>query len=203
MAPTSCCYTFPRVRRLLIGLLLLTAAGCSEPPQKEIDQAQSALDAARTAGADKYAAEEYSDASATLQKAHASVDQRDYRQALSYALDARQRAIEASRQVPDGRTRAKTSVDILVKTTGTRADRLDAALKTAEEAKVPARELRTPRATLTAARTSLQEARRLIDTGNFAEAAATVAGVREKVDTAVKAVESIPPRARPVKGKKR
>src|SRR4051812_17686471 len=66
----SCCYTFPRVRRLLIGLLLLTAAGCSEPPQKEIDQAQSAIDAAHAAGADRYAAEEYAGATSTLQKAH-------------------------------------------------------------------------------------------------------------------------------------
>src|SRR5207302_10523983 len=74
---------FAAVRRLLIAVLLLAATGCSEPPQKEIDQAQAAVDLARTAGAEIYATEEYAAAAAGLQKAHASVDQRDYRQALS------------------------------------------------------------------------------------------------------------------------
>src|SRR5207237_5155423 len=65
---------FAAVRRLLITVLLFAAAGCSEPPQKEIDQAQAAVDLARTGGADTYAAEEYAAAVAGLQKAHASVD---------------------------------------------------------------------------------------------------------------------------------
>ena len=94
----------PRIT-LLISLLLLAAAGCSEPPQKEIDQAQAAVDLARTAGAETYAAEEYAAAVAGLQKAHAAVEQRDYRQALSYAIDARQRAQNAR---PPGRRRART-----------------------------------------------------------------------------------------------
>src|SRR5262249_38093782 len=64
---------------LLFALLL---PGCSEPPQKEIDQAQAAIDSARTAGADRYAADEFTAATTALQKAHESVDQRDYRSAL-------------------------------------------------------------------------------------------------------------------------
>jgi predicted S18 family serine protease len=180
------------VRRLLIGLLLL-AAGCSEPPQKEIDQAQSAIDAARAGGADKYAAEEYSGATATLQKARESVEQRDYRQALSYALDARQRALEASHVVPEARARAKVAAEQAFKATADQAARLEAAIRGAEALKVPARELRASRQALGAARSSLQEARILLDRGNYAEAAAALPPVREKLELATKTVTSIPP----------
>jgi hypothetical protein len=191
------------VRPFLIGLLLLAAAGCSEPPQKEIDQAQSAIDAARAAGADRYAADDFAGATATLQKAHASVEQRDYRQALSYAIDARQRAIEASRLVPEARARAKTAADAAATAASERADHLETVLRAAADAKVPARELHAPRETLAAARTSLQEARSLADKGNFGEAAAALAGVREKLDAAGKTVASIPQRPKAAKGRKR
>jgi hypothetical protein len=194
---------FSNVRRLLLVILLLCAAGCSEPPQKEIDQAQAALDAARAAGADKYAPDEYSGADATIQKARAAVDQRDYRQALSYALDARQRALEASRLVPEARTHAKTAAEAVFKTTSDRATHLETLLHTAEEAKVPARDLNGPRKTLAAAHQSLQEARILIDAGNFTEATSALAKVRENLDLGVASIESIPPRPRPTKGKKR
>jgi predicted S18 family serine protease len=191
------------VRRLLIGLLLLIAAGCSEPPQKEIDQAQSAIDAARAAGADKYATEEYSGATATLQKARDSVEQRDYRQALSYALDARQRALEASHLVPEARARAKTAAEAAFTVTSDQAARLEAAIRSAEAQKVPARELRAPRQTLGAARGSLQEARILLDRGNYAEAAAALPAVRGKLELATKAVTSIPPPPKRAKSRKR
>jgi len=194
---------FFNVRCLLLGILLLFAAGCSEPPQKEINQAQSAIDAARAAGADLYAPEEYSGAEATLQKARAAVDQRDYRQALSYAIDARQRADEATRLVPDARRRASSAAEAAFKATSERAAHLETLLREADAAKVPARELHGPRDTLAAAQASLQETRTLIDQGKFAEASAALPKVREKIDLAVKAVQSIPPRPRPAKGRKK
>lgn len=191
------------MRCLLLGLLLLSVAGCSEPPQKEIDQAQSEIDAARTAGADVYAADEFAGATVTLQKARDAVGQRDYRQALSYALDARQRAQEAVRLVPEARAKAKAVADAAYASVNDRADRVDTLLREAVEAKVPARELHDPRETLAAARTSLQEARTLIDNGKFAEAAALLPKVRENLDLAARTISSIPPRPRVTKGRKR
>ena len=189
--------------RLFLVVLLLLAAGCSEPPQKEIDQALSAIDAARAAGADKYAADEYAGAQATLQKARASVEQRDYRQALSYALDARQRALEAGRLVPEARTRAQAAAETAFKSATGRAAELETLLRQAENAKVPAPELRAPHEALTTARASLQEARKLIDAGNFAEASAALPKVRENLDIAVETVQSNPQRPKAAKGKKR
>ena len=65
----------------------LTVA-CSAPPQKEIDRAQQAVDAARAAGAEQYAPESFAEATAALQQSHEAVNQRDYRLALSRAVDA-------------------------------------------------------------------------------------------------------------------
>jgi hypothetical protein len=72
------------LRACVLALVLLTA--CGTPPHKEMDQAQGAIDAARAAGADRYAADEYNAAVQSLQLANDAVDQRDYRLALNHAL---------------------------------------------------------------------------------------------------------------------
>jgi len=188
------------VRAIPIGLLLLALAGCSEPPQKEIDEARSAIDAAKAAGADLYAPEEFAGAATTLQKAHAAVDERDYRQALSYAIDARQRAVEASRLVPDARAHAKAAAEAELKKTTDRVAHLESVLRTAQGAGASAQELRASRDTLAAARRVLQETRTALDGQKYAEANTLLHGVRENVDLASSTAESIPQHA---KGKRR
>jgi Domain of unknown function (DUF4398) len=184
----------------LLGLLVAALAGCSEPPQKEIDEAMSAIDAARAAGAQQYAADEFAGATATLDKARVAVEQRDYRQALSYAIDARQRAIEASQVVPNARARASAAASEQLKRTADSVTHLESVLRAAQDAGVPAQELRASRETLEAARAVLQETRTTMDARKYAEANALLRGVRENVDLTVKAVESIPQYA---KGKRK
>jgi hypothetical protein len=182
------------VRRLLVTtLLLLAITGCSGPPQKEIDQAQSALDAARAAGAERYATVEYEAASSALQKAHAAVGQRDYRQALNYAIDSRQRAVEAERHAADGKTRAKTTTEALYGEVATVANRLQAALRAAETTP-PSKALRAGQASLRDARALLQKASASIGGGNYQEATKTLTEVRKKLDAALADVQNIPPR---------
>ena len=179
------------MRRLpVIALLLLFAAGCSEPPQKEIDQAQGALDAARAAGADKYAVDEYTAASGALQKAHDFVAQRDYRQALSYAIDARERAQDAARAAADGKAQARAAAERALVDFSARVQQLDSRLKAAESARVPARDLRDPAATLTQAKTALQKARTAFGTGDFLGVEAPLSGVKDKIDVAMKQVDT-------------
>jgi hypothetical protein len=89
-----------RLSRAVLGPLLLAITftlACSDPPTKEMNQAQGAIDAARAAGADTYAAEDYQAAVDALKRSKDAVDQRDYRQALNFALDARERAHDAAR----------------------------------------------------------------------------------------------------------
>src|SRR5438034_1116223 len=88
------------LRRALSALALLaslSSAACGAPPDKELQQAQSAIEAARAAGADRFAVEEFLAAQNALARANEAVAQRDYRLALNHALDARERAQTATR----------------------------------------------------------------------------------------------------------
>ena len=129
------------MRRLWV--LLCTSflfAACSEPPQKEIDRAQGALDAARAAGAEHYATEPFNAATTALQQSREAVDQRDYRLALSRALDASERAQEAAKQSADGKAHARSASEQAINATSVALQQLDGRLKAAA-GHVPANEL--------------------------------------------------------------
>src|SRR5437764_12547443 len=89
------------MRWLVLSLAMVAAvagAACGDPPDKEMQQAQGAIDAARAAGADQYARDEFTAAEDALKRSHDAVAQRDYRQALNTALDARERAQAAANE---------------------------------------------------------------------------------------------------------
>src|SRR3982074_1413637 len=90
------------MRRLFLSIAVLAAvagAACGDPPDKEMQQAQGAIDAARAAGADQYPRAGVSPrAAAPHKRSHDAVAQRDYRQALNTALDARERAQAAAKE---------------------------------------------------------------------------------------------------------
>jgi hypothetical protein len=179
------------------AFLALVLSGCSEPPQKEIDQAQAAVDAAQSAGADTYAADEYGAAVTALQKSHAAVDQRDYREALNYAIDARQRASESVKQAGIARGHTQAAAEKLVTECSTRISQLDTDIKVAEGARVAPRDLRSARMTLADAQNALQETRRSMSGGKYAEVASALTEVRRKLDAAIGAVDAV--RQRPPK----
>ena len=149
-------------RRLVLLLIALGVAGaCSEPPTKEHQQAEAAVAAARAADAATYAPDDLQAAEADLQKYDEAVAQRDYRQALNLAIEARDRAYEAAKQAGTSKTAAETQarklaeeVDTLTKTATARlegtssprptaqaAERIRAALKTSSSALQEARTL--------------------------------------------------------------
>lgn len=191
-----------RLSRLVIVLALgcgSLVSGCSEPPQKEIDQAQAAIDAAKAAGAEAFAADEYSAAVTALEKSRAAVDQRDYREALNYAIDARQRATESAKQAGIAKAHTRAAAERLVTECSARVSQLDTDIKVAEGTRVPARDLRSARTTLADAQTALQETRKSMDAGNYGDVVTGLTEVRRKLDGAVAAVDALrqrPPRKR-------
>jgi len=103
-----------RVRRAFIAFAVAAAAvcaACADPPDKEMQQAQGAIDAARAAGADQYAREEFTAAEDALKRAREAVDQRDYRQALNNALDARERAQTAAKDTVNKKATARVDAE--------------------------------------------------------------------------------------------
>jgi hypothetical protein len=97
----------------LVLLAAVLPAGCSEPPDKERQQAEGALEAARAAGADVYAPTEFQDAQASLKKYDDAVAQRDYRLALNEALEARDRAYDAVKQAGNKKSELRSQTDRL------------------------------------------------------------------------------------------
>ena len=134
---------------ILWACLLFSA--CAEPPRSEMDQAQGAIDAARSAGADRYAAEQYGSAVKALQNAHDAVAARDYRLALNHALDSRNRAQKAAKE-------AATQQVLLRSRAERRLAELTAMLDRTRQLVAEAEVARTPRRSLTAARQAIDEA---------------------------------------------
>ena len=103
-----------RLRHALISFAVAAAtasAACTDPPDKELQQAQGAIDAARVAGADQYAHDEFAAAEDALKRARNAVDQRDYRQALNDALDARERAQTAAKDTVNKKATARVDAE--------------------------------------------------------------------------------------------
>src|SRR6185503_12698070 len=142
-----------RVVRRLALITAILSASCAEPPSKEMNQAQGAIDAARAAGADKFAAAEFAAAQEALKRSEDAVAARDYRQALSHALDSRERAQSAAKMAVEGRADARGHAERAISEVATLLSRAQAQLKDNPRA------LKGPRSTVTAAEKMLQEAR--------------------------------------------
>lgn len=168
----------PRALTAAIILLGLTGSfGCSEPPAKERHQAEGALAAARAADAAIYAPAELQAAEAALEQYDAAVAQRDYRLALSHAIEARDLAYEAASQASDRKSDARSAAERL-------SVNLEGLIATAEtrlngSGRLPADTAAALRAALSDARSAMQEARAAMDAHAYAEAADRLADVTE------------------------
>ena len=187
-------------RLLLLVCALALCAACSEPPQKEIDRAQGAIDAARAAGAELYATAEYGAATSSLQQAHDAVAQRDYRLALSRALDASERAQQAARQAGDGKARARSDAESIVATTATAVQQLRSAIKAVQTSRPPAAVLAAARRAAAASESALQEARALLKEERYLEVGGALTGVQERINEQIHALNEA---AKPRAGKRR
>jgi len=150
------------MRRLAAVLLALVAsAACDTPPEKEYHQAVGAIEAARAAGAATFAREELADAEAALTRYESAVDERDYRQALSHALDARERATAAAARAGTRKALARGEAERLITTIAAQVERGRTAAGAATRAQAQA--ARALRQTLTATEEALQEARAALE----------------------------------------
>jgi len=185
-----------------LACMLLLSAACSAPPQKEIDRAQGAIDAARAAGADQYATDHFNAATAALQQAHQAVEQRDYRLALSRALDASERALEAAKEAANGKARARIEVDNLLTMTTASVQQLQTKLQAAEAAKLP--QLERSRKLRIETQRRLQEARAAVKEGDYATGIARLKDVPQRITAEIKLLDdAMVERAARAKGRRR
>lgn len=164
----------------LLAATLSTA--CEEPPTKEIDQAQGAIDAARAAGAEQYAGTQFSAASAAMTRATTAVAESDYRLALNHALESRAQAQNAARTAAENRARMRGDVERDMAVLASLLAQAEAILAAAPRGPVARQTQREARQTLTEINVPLQETRTAIQGGDYASAQARVQGLMTRAE---------------------
>jgi len=165
-------------------------AGCAAPPTREMDQAQGSIDAARAAGADRYATEQYDAAVKALQNAQDAVGQRDYRLALNYALDSRDRAQRAAKEAASQQAVLRSAAERRLGQVTATLDQAEQRLKAAESARVPRRDLAAARTAIAAAQVSLQKAGTSIQESNYIVSQEQLAESAKNLDKAMAEIET-------------
>jgi hypothetical protein len=174
-----------------VVILALLAAGCGDdPPNREIQQAQQAIDIAHKLDADRYSTDEFKAAQDALTRARADVVARDYRQALNDAIDARDRAQTAAKDTVDKKDVMKVDVDRSLHDAALAIVDARAKLRTAEAAHRPARIVIPMRRAVADAEMRVQEARTAFDKGDYLNAGDVLTKTRARLDDSVRNFES-------------
>ena len=168
----------------------LTASCGDDPPNKELQQAQQAIDEARASGADRYSTDEFTAAEDAVKRAQAAVVARDYRQALNDALDARDRAQNSAKDAVEKKAKAKVDADRTLHDAALAIVDARAKLRAAEAARrVPPRVLVPIRRDIAEAETHVQEARAAFDNGDYLSAIAPLNTSMQRLNESVKALQ--------------
>lgn len=156
-----------------------------------MDQAQGSIDAARAAGADRYATEQYDAAVKALQNAEAAVAQRDYRLALNHALDSRDRAQRAAKEAATQQAVQRSAAERRLGQVTASLDQAKQRLKMAESARLPRRSLAAARVAIGEAEASLQKAGTGIQQDNYKMSQEQLAESAKNLETAMAEIDTV------------
>jgi hypothetical protein len=172
-------------------VVALITVACGSPPNKEMDQAQGAIDAARAAGAEQFAATEFTAANTALQRANDAVEQRDYRLALNYALDSREQAQNAARVAADTRVKLRGDLERSMAEVTALVAQVNAWITSPVSARTP-RTRRTAQQVVKQSTGEVQKAGSAIQSGDYAAAQRVLAGTKERLQKVVPAEPAAP-----------
>lgn len=157
-----------RLRHVLLAAALAAAvSACGTPPDKEMQQAQGAIDAAKAVDADRYARDEYTAARDALRKANQAVAERDYRQALNYALDSRERAEAAAKEATENRAAARRDAEKALSDASAALKDAQQHLKAAETGRAASKTIAGPRKAVVDGGNQVQKARAAFEGGDY------------------------------------
>jgi hypothetical protein len=166
-------------------LLLLLAAGsallgtaCQQPPTREITAAEVSLEAARKAGAERYAVDRWREAEAALQAARDKVQAKDYRGAISSANEASEKSRSAVQAVQAARGLARSAVLLARAEIEAELEEVDAIRQEAATAKVPDEAFASVEPQLAEAREALARVGETLERGEPLEAQKTASELK-------------------------
>jgi hypothetical protein len=172
--------------------IVVSAIACAAPPQQEIDQAQGAIDAARAAGAERYAPTELAAANQALKQANDAVAGRDYRLALNYALESREEAQNAARAAADSRAKLRGNVERSIAEARAVIDTTLARLDGPVAAQVPRGTRRTVQQRLKQLEGDLQKVDAPLQAEDYAQAERLLRGIKQRIESATAGLPPAP-----------
>ncbi len=173
------------LRRILALLFVSVLAACAEPPSKEMNQAQGAIDTARAAGAETFASTEFAAAVDAMRRSEEAVTQRDYRLALSLAIESREHAQDAAKTAGNERARSRGHVEARIAEATTLLAQAREKLNDPAVARLPRRTVQEPRRTIDDAIRSLQDARTAVNNDDYERALNDVQGLSPRIQKAI------------------
>ena len=179
-------------RRLALVIVFFLSAACSEPPNKEMNLAQGAIEAARAAGADRFAAAEFTAAIDALKHSNEAAADDDYRLALNHALDSFERAQNAAKLAVEGRANARGEAERVVAQVATLLATAETQLKASS---LPARTLKAPQQTIDASGMALQKARSALAKEDYLAVGPALDGIAGGLQAALTEIDAPSPAA--------
>lgn len=167
----------------------LLAIACAEPPNREINQAQGAIDAARAAGADQYATTEYTAAVDALKSAQDAVTQHDYRLALDRAIESRERAQIAARDGANNKAQKRGEVERMMAEIATLVAQANVRLDAAEKTRVSPRVLGEPTEAVAAINAEMQKAGEAIRAGDYLSSRKLLEDLKDRIQKTIAAID--------------
>lgn len=162
----------------LLTFVALLATACDEPPKREIQAAEAALDKARQAEAERFAPERFREAQSALDNARQQVQARDYRGALSSANAAAERSRAAATAAVAARTLARSAAEVALAELQAVLDDVAAVRQEAEEAKLPAEAFAEVEPRLESLKAGLDAAQKQVDAGDVLAAQAAALALK-------------------------
>jgi hypothetical protein len=177
------------VSAVIVASASIVACG-GNPPDKEIQQAQTAIDAAKAASAERYAKDDFTASTDAMKGARAAVEARDYRLALNYALEAKERADSATRDAADRKATARSNADRALRNAALALVDIRAKLRSAQAAQKPLRVMNAARSAAADGENHVQEARAAFDREDYPKTLELLAAPSARLRESIRALDA-------------
>lgn len=175
---------------LMVVVALMFVAGCAKAPQAEMDAAKAAVEAAKTAEADRYVADQFNAAKDSLDAALAEIDQQNAKFALTRNYDKAAQLLQsaiatanaAAAAVADSKEQVRVEATDLITALGTAVTETKALMAKAPKGKEGKAALEAIGADLSAVEASAADANTALTGGDFITARDKAKAALDKVN---------------------
>lgn len=161
--------------------LIFVVASCAKPPTQELDAATAAINAAKQAEADVYAADTYRSATNALNDANAKVEQKDYEGAKASATQAKELADRSKSESETSKRQIRDEAQATINRVAPGISDSRGNLSTAPRGKGADEDLDQLNADLSQAEANLSDARSSLNGGKFKDALAQARNAETKL----------------------